>query len=521
MKLLIIDDQPSVVQGLLHGVDWKAMGFSVIDTAYSADDAKRSLLGLPAQVMLCDIEMPGQSGLELLQWVREQQMDTRCIFLTAFAKFDYAREAVRLGGFDYIVQPAPYEQIAETVRKALLEITATSDARALQELGRLFDKNSRMIQANAVRNVLLGLESPHSVTDESGTLPILRRRGWLVLLQVLEYEGDEQPWPKSLLEYALQNITNEIFEPLQSTPMVFSMLEDQGFALVLLQEKNTMVWDEVFRQLLYLQNVCKLYMGISTAMYLEGSEQVCAMGPMWQRLLRRCENNVTKTSGILKTDVPVAHGEMPLQIPQMEAWKRLLQNGYSDAMAQEACAMLDKRAAEGRLDADSLLYFYREFMQMLFSVLDHSSTRIHDLFSEPESMELYRNGMKSVHNMKNLILHVAARTGTVEERESGEFIPEICSYIAAHLESELRREELAELVHLNPDYLTRRFKKEMGMSLREYVIEQKMQEARALLRTTGLPISFVAAKVGYSNFSHFSNSYKKQFGVTPQEDRQK
>lgn len=521
MKLLIIDDQPSVVQGLLHGIDWEAMGFSVIDTAYSADEAKQSLLLQPAQVMLCDIEMPGQSGLELLQWVREQQMDTRCIFLTAFAKFDYAREAVRLGGFDYIVQPAPYEQIAETVRKALLEITAASDARALQELGRLFDKNSRMIRANAVRNVLLGLENSRSTTDESGTLPILRRQGWLVLLQVLEYEADAQPWPKNLLEYALQNMTSEIFEPLQITSMVFSMPGDQGFALVLLQEKDAMVWDEVFRQLLYLQSVCKLYMGISTVMYLEGAEQVCAMGPMWQRLLRRSENNVTKTGGILKTDVPVAHAEMPLQIPQMEAWKRLLQNGYSAAMAQEACAMLDKSAAEGRLDADSLLYFYREFMQMLFSVLDHSSTRIHDLFSEPESMELYRNGMKSLHNMKNLIRHVAARIGTVEEQESGDFIPEICNYIAAHLESELRREELAELVHLNPDYLTRRFKKEMGMSLREYVIEQKMQEARALLRTTGLPISFVAAKVGYSNFSHFSNSYKKQFGVTPQEDRQK
>ena len=99
-------------------------------------------------------------------------------------------------------------------------------------------------------------------------------------------------------------------------------------------------------------------------------------------------------------------------------------------------------------------------------------------------------------------------------------IPKVCDYIANHLESQLWREELAEVVHMNPDYLTRRFKKKMGLSLREYVINQKMQEARALIRSTGLPVSFVAAKVGYSNFSHFSNSYKRQFGVTPQEDRQ-
>ena len=53
-----------------------------------------------------------------------------------------------------------------------------------------------------------------------------------------------------------------------------------------------------------------------------------------------------------------------------------------------------------------------------------------------------------------------------------------------------------------------------------YAEDAYSDEARALIRSTGLPVSFVAAKVGYSNFSHFSNSYKRQFGVTPQEDRQ-
>ena len=76
------------------------------------------------------------------------------------------------------------------------------------------------------------------------------------------------------------------------------------------------------------------------------------------------------------------------------------------------------------------------------------------------------------------------------------------------------------MAHLSPDYLTRIFKRETGQTLKEYVVRQKLQEAQSLLRTTSLPISLIAAKVGYSNFSHFSNSYRKAYGRSPQEERQ-
>lgn len=71
MKLLIVDDQSTVVQGLLHCTNWVAMGFTVVDTALNAVDAKASLLRQEAEVMLCDIEMPMESGLDLLDWLRQ------------------------------------------------------------------------------------------------------------------------------------------------------------------------------------------------------------------------------------------------------------------------------------------------------------------------------------------------------------------------------------------------------------------------------------------------------------------
>ena len=173
--------------------------------------------------------------------------------------------------------------------------------------------------------------------------------------------------------------------------------------------------------------------------------------------------------------------------------------------------------ANNQLNSQTLRYFYQDFMQMLFSLPEKK--RQDDMFREPEALELYRNGMKTVPDMKALVHYVASVWDSETEESSQSTVEIIMAYIAEHLENELRREELAEAVHLNPDYMARLFKKETGMNLKDYIIQQKMQEAQSLLCTTNLPISLIAAKVGYTNFGHFSTSYKKFYHKTPQEER--
>ena len=122
MTVLIVDDQPDVVNGEKQGVNWEKIGVQTILTAYSVPEAEKLLLEKKVDVLLCDIEMPPRNGLELLNLIREKKMETRCIFLSAHAEFIYAQEAIRLGGFDYILQPAPYSEIENAVSRAMQDI---------------------------------------------------------------------------------------------------------------------------------------------------------------------------------------------------------------------------------------------------------------------------------------------------------------------------------------------------------------------------------------------------------------
>ncbi len=123
MNILIVDDEMVSVKGMLEGIDWKDCGIDgKIWTAYSAEWALKILNVQQVDLLLCDIEMPGASGLDLLRAIREINEELPCIFLTCHASFEYAQEAISLRCTDYILKPAPYELIAEKIKKACEDI---------------------------------------------------------------------------------------------------------------------------------------------------------------------------------------------------------------------------------------------------------------------------------------------------------------------------------------------------------------------------------------------------------------
>ena len=88
-----------------------------------------------------------------------------------------------------------------------------------------------------------------------------------------------------------------------------------------------------------------------------------------------------------------------------------------------------------------------------------------------------------------------------------------------YLEERVQCADIAAAFLTSPDHLNRQFKQQTGHTLKEHITRHKMANAQRLLRLTHLPISVVAAKVGYENFSHFSTVYRKPRGESPIETR--
>ena len=96
MNLLIVNDEMLTAETMKTDIEWKSYGIDEVYTAFDAGQARTVIQSQTVDIMLCDIEMPGDNGIELLRWVRNENLPIECIFLTCHPKFSYAQEAITL-----------------------------------------------------------------------------------------------------------------------------------------------------------------------------------------------------------------------------------------------------------------------------------------------------------------------------------------------------------------------------------------------------------------------------------------
>lgn len=122
MNILIVDDEKLEIEIIQKMIEKDKIGITNIYTARNLKDAKNILEEYNISIMLCDIEMPGGSGLELTKWVREQKIELEIIYLTGYAKFNYAMAALKMGVVDYLLKPIEQNKLMEALEKAVKKL---------------------------------------------------------------------------------------------------------------------------------------------------------------------------------------------------------------------------------------------------------------------------------------------------------------------------------------------------------------------------------------------------------------
>ena len=122
MNLLIVDDEVLAIQGLVDDLPWEELQFDEVFTASGYAQAINLFRTKTVDVLLCDIEMPLKSGLELAAWAKEHYPATQCILLTCHDDFAFARQAIQLECVGYILKPADTYEVTEVLLKAIRKV---------------------------------------------------------------------------------------------------------------------------------------------------------------------------------------------------------------------------------------------------------------------------------------------------------------------------------------------------------------------------------------------------------------
>ncbi|PYI53494.1 response regulator transcription factor [Paenibacillus flagellatus] len=141
LKVLIVDDKPSVCAGLARLIRWEEAGAELVGTCGNGKEALEVALRTEPDVLITDIRMPLMDGLELCAHVRERLPDTMLVILSAYHEFSYAQTAIRYGVTDYILKPIDKTKIARLTAK-LREWAADRESRS-RFFGLFYDKEWR------------------------------------------------------------------------------------------------------------------------------------------------------------------------------------------------------------------------------------------------------------------------------------------------------------------------------------------------------------------------------------------
>ena len=121
MKLLIADDEALIRKGLLS-LDWKSIGMDEVYSVSNGDEAWDLINTEQIDIVIFDIRMPGLSGLELAELVKENSMDLAIVLLTGFSEFEYARRAMKSGVYEYLLKPVSPRELLETMEKVKIRL---------------------------------------------------------------------------------------------------------------------------------------------------------------------------------------------------------------------------------------------------------------------------------------------------------------------------------------------------------------------------------------------------------------
>lgn len=515
-RLLIVDDEAVIANGIKSSVDWQKLGIVNVSIAHNLRQAKEEFDNQPFDMMICDIEMPQGNGLELFEWVREQYPQTECVFLTCHADFQYAKKALQLGSFEYLLKPVPHDELKLVMTKLIEKIRKEKES-ATRENERFWqDVLSQAIPSN--------LDKMMEVIGKQ-KLPYGRDMRFLpVVISIQHWEKSLTARDSQIMEYALRNALEEVVIQQDKTAQIVRINPDH-LLIVFTKDQPPVEGCDYFLKEIKVRckafiEVCNQYLYCHLSCMIGKPVQAHGVRNMVEDLMAFKKNQVNCVDRVILIDERMKN-ESQIPLPPMNVWSELIKQGNKKKLLDESQQFLDSWKRIECLGTKGLQQFYQSFLQMILHTLQQQGLRADEIFSDHLLPERILSATRSVKDLQEWVRDVLEKALVhIQGLDSNETVVEkIKRYIALHIDEELSRQYIADYIGLSPDYIVKLFKKETGLSISDYILRERINLAKELLSMTDTTISNIALTVGFSNFSYFSTLFKKEVSMTPQDYR--
>lgn len=531
--LLIVDDQPDLVEDLATNLPWDNLNISSVYRAYSAMEALDIMKVNPIDIVITDIRMPGTSGLDLIEIIRTTWTHIKCILLSGYNDFDYAKRAIQSHVSDYLLKPVDDDELIETVRRSIQQLEDRwLEVISLQKAVDSIRSNLPIIKTHLLES-MLQQDAPYAehITEQLQMIdiPIDENTTYFMMLIRLEdyfYEQNEQD--HSLMQYAISNIAEHLF---QDEYNLWYLKDRYQYLTYLIFPNNEQLsplkhTETIEYKAVQLQHYVKLYLkGTVSLVVSKQNKFPQSIHSIYEQLLLHMRQNIGEERDFMlkvnDTDTIKSDKAYALQHlyapPQLN---HLLETGQWEHVEKKLDAIFTELDLLRNDTYEYISEAYYAILSSLCYAIHKNRLKFADLqLNNMMSKEMNFHTISQLKSWTNEhVEQLKAKLSSRNQDSKSSIIQRVQGYAASHL-ADVSLQSIAEHVYLNPSYLSKLYKLETGEGISEYISRLKLETAAHLLRTSNDKIYEIASKIGYSKTSYFIKLFKDNYNLTPQEFR--
>lgn len=495
--VLLVDDENDVLENFKTIIDWPMYGIENVLTAGNGQEAYDIIRSQHIDLMITDISMPQMDGIQLFKRVHEDYPNIRCIFLSSYSDFTYAKEAISLGVENYLLKPIKVDELNSSIRKSLDNISMHKHIA------------QNLFLDNVLYRWITDTISCEELTERCRHVNInLYFRNYCVTMIRLKQ--------RDYIRKPIATFISHLQAPLDT----YHFIDYDGYHIFIIGGHH-ITQDYVKSMLTEAMQECGFQSDYLAAIGIiaEGSSNVPLSYQSTLDTLQIHQNAVGQYIACAKEAISIEISEFQLnqiivgltansehtEENDFEDLFRLTFENFTLYPLEEInyfinifpLRLIRHAISIGQIDANAELglasnaYHFEEF---------------------PTEKELYKWFTNVLSFCQILIRQKANRLSPV--------ILHAMQYVADNYATYVSIKDFCARHNMNASYLGFIFKKETGVYFNDYITQLRINRATNLLKSSNYKISKISDMVGFTNTSYFIACFKKQIGISPVRYRQ-
>ena len=504
-KIVIVDDEVLIRQGIKHYVNWEQEGFQIVGEASNGKEALEIIEQTQPQIVITDIVMPIMDGEELTRIVKSKYPEIEIIVLSSFGEFDYVRSSFQSGVVDYILKPKlDANSLLIVLNKAVSRIPSADTSESKQQDHISID--------HVIDKIMSGYETDYDTELIARVFPY----DSFYLLGVV-FSGNLPRVERSQIQ---DRITGQ-----------FASFVDQGiYHLIPFTKVETVILLNINKD--HTQRVVEFAYMVAESQTDSGFVLSDPFSDFSQiGLIYREKVSKLMQYRFYFPDIPLLRAQdLQRDIPNIEPFKiDWFTNECKQERFQDAFSYLQDYVTSFSTSYTTDVFEFKSFFEhIIFHITVLLGNSEYD-FAEIENAkyEYFRsiNEAQSSTETVEILLTFIEQVNKCLQSEKNQPInlnlKKILQYIENHYAEPLSLAGVAEHFHFNPSYLSSYFSTHNKEGFIEYLNKVRIEKASQFLLKDTAPISEISGMVGYSDHSYFCKVFKKVHGMSPSKFRRK